>query len=384
MGSQSAAMLALAERELADGKEIITAECAGIEAQCRIGAADGHGTGSSFPWHPNTMLGPFAAAVSTGKILKFDADMMENAIAIVTHNLGGNYQHYYTWGSSMKRIRCGIGAWSGVRAALLAKEGITGPREALEGSKGFLEAMTGRTQDGKPYFNLTSIIEGLGSRWYTLSYRSKGGACLCVSALGSPLETALAMKNQHRLKPEEIDSVMIEFAPGITLRECDWILGTELGKTPEQRLGSSGWSARWMIAEALTVGKPTIREQLRNIRPYGRYREIESLSNRISCSLNEAYYAELDRKGVYYPGQAGRVIIRLKNGRILDGQPLPYKGLNDRRAENLHTLESLAIKLGEQADAAGISKAKQDRIVEYVTNLEDEANILPLMSQIVR
>ena len=384
LGSQTAAVLAMAERELADGKEFITAECAGIEAQCRIGLNRGYGTEFPHPWHSNTTLGPFAAAAATGKILKFDPEMMENALAIATHNLGGNYQHYYGWGSSMKRIRTGIGAWSGIRAALLAREGLEGPKEALEGKGGFLEAMNGRADDGSPFFDPTLIAEGLGTAWYTPTYRSKGGACYCVSALGSALETTLMLKGTHGLRYEDVDSVTLEFPNKITLRECNWITGTELGSSPEQRLGSSGWSARWMVAEALVVGKPSIRNQLNNIRPYGMYREIGELSKRVSCRMNLEYYAELDKKGIYYPEQAGRVIIRLKNGTVLEGQPLPYMGLNDSRPENLHTFDSLSLKLEGQATTAGISKVKQLRIVDFIRNLEDQPQILTLIPQLVR
>lgn len=139
-----------------------------------------------------------------------------------------------------------------------------------------------------------------------------------------------------------------------------------------------------MVAEALVVGKPTIRNQLRNIRPYGMYREIEELSKRVTCRINRDYYAELDRRGIYYPAQAGRVILKLKNGTLLDGQPLPYKGLSDARAENLHTFDSLALKLEEQATTAGISKTKQTRIVELIRNLEEEPHLLALIPQLIR
>ena len=384
LGSQTAAALAMAERELANGKELITAECAGIETQSRIGLNHGYGSEFPYPWHSNTTLGPFAAAAATGKILGFDAETMENALAIASHNLGGNYQHYYGWGSNMKRIRCGIGAWSGVRAALLAREGLEGPKEALEGKGGFLEAMNGRADDGTPLFDPRLISEGLGDTWYTATYRSKGGACYCVSALGSALETALMLRDTHGIRYREIESVTAEFPDKITLRECNWITGTELGATPAQRLGSSGWSARWMIAETLVAGKPTMRTQLRNIRPYGMYREIEELSEKVSCRINLEYYADLRKKGIYYPAQAGRVIIRLKNGTVLEGQPLPYKGLSDARAENLHTFDSLTQKLEDQATPAGISKTKQARIVEFIRNLEDKPQILTLIPQLLR
>mgnify|MGYP001302764119 FL=1 len=148
MGSQTAALFAIGEKTNADGKDLILAECAGIEAQCRIGRSalvrhKGVGGGGAYAWHSNTTLGPFAAAVTTGKLMRFSAEKLENAIAITTSNLGGNYQHYFTWGSSVKRARCGIGSWSGVRASLLADCGITGPSASIEGDKGWADAIVG-------------------------------------------------------------------------------------------------------------------------------------------------------------------------------------------------------------------------------------------------
>jgi 2-methylcitrate dehydratase PrpD len=384
MGSGTAALLPMAERELVDGKALIAAECAGIEAKCRIGNADGLGPRDAHPWHSNTSLGPFAAAVVTGKLLGFDATTMEHAIAIAASTLGGNYQHYWQWGSSMKRVRCGLGAWAGVRAALLAQEGLTGPSEILEGDKGFLEAMSGRMDDGAPYFDARVISDDLGSAWYTLTYSTKSGACLSVSSSGSPLETALALKARHRFQSPDIESVTVEVNHLHGYTEMTQNLGTALGTTPTQRLGSSGWSLSWMLAETLVVGRPTIRVQLNNVRPYGRYREIEALSQKIACRVNEEYY-RTHFKDRPYPSQAGRVIIRLKDGRILDGEPVPYLGqrLSDGSV-NLHTPAQLEEKAREQATAAGISPTKQDRLIAAITHLEDQPNVLPLIANLVR
>jgi len=384
MGSQTAALLPMSETELPDGKEMLAAECAGIEVQCRIGNAGISFTRSEHPWHSNTTLGPFAAATVTGKLLGFNEEEMENALAIAGSTLGGNYQHYWNWGSSMKRVRCGLGASAGVQAALLAREGLAGSKEILEGEKGLLEILFGQSEEGIPYYDRSIISSDLGEVWYAPTFMTKSGSCLCVSSGGSALETALALKNKYGFSPEDIESVTVEVNELHTYTELAQNQATNLGSTPTQRLGSSGWSLRWMLAETLLLGRPSIRVQLGNIRPYGRYREIEELSHRIEIKVNEEYYKE-HFKGRAYPSQSGRVIIKLRNGQALDGEPLPYLGqrMSDGKV-NLHTLAQLEEKVREQADVAGISDRKQDRVVDFIRTLEDQRDILRLIPNIVR
>ena len=271
-----------------------------------------------------------------------------------------------------------------MQAALLAKEGLTGPREILEGERGLLEVLFGRAEKGTYYYDPSALNNDLGKVWYTLTYMTKSGACLCVSSGGSALETALALKMKHDFTPENIESVTVEVNELHTYTELAQNQATNLGRTPMQRLGTSGWSLRWMLAETLLLGRPTIRIQLANIRPYGRYREIEELSQKIEIKVNEEYYKE-HFKGRTYPSQSGRVIIKLKDGRILDGEPLPYLGqrMSDGTV-NLHTPSQLEEKVKEQAVVAGISKEKQDRVIEFVRTLEDQKDILKLIPSIIR
>ena len=384
MSSEFAAALALVERELPDGKEMITAVCAGIEAQARVGSANRPYGWRIYPWHTNTTLGPIAGAVAAGKILNFNEETMENAIAICTHTMGGNYQHMLGWGSSMKRIRCGIGAQAGLRAALLAREGLTGPKEALEGSKGYVETMFWRGDGQPPYGDLGLLTKDFGKLWYTPTFTSKGGGCYCVSAMGSSIEATLALKSRYGFRPEDVESVVIEFnEPGQVASNFS-NLGTMLGETPEQRLGTSGWSAQWLIAETILLGKPTIDVQLNNIRPYGRYREIEELSKKISGRGNVEYYKE-HFKGRPYPHEAGRVLITLKDGRLLDGEPIPFIGQEMSDGSIYYnTMETLKVKLAEQAPLAGISQHKQDRIIDICYHMKDQKDLLPLIANIVR
>jgi 2-methylcitrate dehydratase PrpD len=387
MGSQTAAMLAMIEREMCTGKDAITAECAGIEAFCRIGIAT-NGVGERFgphPWHSNTVLGPFSAAVTTGKILDFDAETMENAISIAAESMGGNYQHFYGWGSSMKRIRCGVGAWSGIRAALLAEEGLIGPKEALEGHQGYLEAMHGRADDGELFYDSDHITEDLGKKWYTLTYNTKGSGFPCCDTAMTPCVTAAALREQHNFRTEDIESVVVEHCSPRGPLCVGNIAGTNLGSTPIQRLGSIGWSQQWMVAMSLVLGKGGIREQLKNIRPCGRFREIEELSRKVKATVNKEYYAKHFKGRPYPSAYGGRIVIALKDGRILDHEPLPFLGCTmSDGSVNTPTFMQLREKMAEQAPLAGISKGKQDIITRTISHLEDQNDLDLMISAMVR
>jgi|GEM_PF-1862620 len=397
MGSQTAALLAVAEGLQVTGKDLILAECAGIEAQCRIGRCalvrhKGVGGGGAHPWHSNTALGPFAAAVTTAKLLGFDAEKMEHAIAIAVSNLGGNYQHYFSWGSSVKRARCGIGAWSGVRAALLAAEGLRGPEQSLEGKWGWAEAIVGRQDSGEPWFDTSLITEGFGEKWNLLSYNTKAGGCGCVTTLQCPTLTAVELKRKHPFDYKDVISVEVQFKDDYGLQQAGQNLGTQLGETPEQRLGTSGWSLQWMVAEALVVGIPGIREQLNNIRPYGKYKEIEELSTKVFGTVNPDYYREHFGSKPHHKW-GGRVIITMKDGEMLEHEPVIHPGCrmsdgDDKfsahvGAINTINMEQLAEKFRMQADIAGFTSEEQDMIMSFILTMEQQQSIHDLIAHLV-
>ena len=65
-------------------------------------------------------------------------------------------------GGTVKRIHCGWAAHGGVTAAVLAREGVTGPPTVLEGRFGFFQAYL----DGR--YDEHAMLDGLGERWELL------------------------------------------------------------------------------------------------------------------------------------------------------------------------------------------------------------------------
>jgi len=116
------------------GRDLITATALGIEVSCRLAMAPEVSSaisGMSFTFQCTT----FGAAVTAGLLMGLDAGTMRNAMGIAYSQVAGNQQTLRE-GALMTRVQQGLSAKSGALAALLARQGIDGPREVLEGRFG--------------------------------------------------------------------------------------------------------------------------------------------------------------------------------------------------------------------------------------------------------
>ena len=138
--------LAVAQERGIGGRELIAAFVAGAEVMIRIGRATKHNNeGRGF--HAPGTTGPFGGAVAVGRLLKFDADKMTNALGIAGSLACGLLEFARSGtGAMVKRLHLGRAAESGVLAASLAEEGFTGPQSVLEGPFGFLNVYCGETR----------------------------------------------------------------------------------------------------------------------------------------------------------------------------------------------------------------------------------------------
>ena len=151
------AALALGEYAQANGGRFLAAVVAAHEVQIRIALAcaphliqRGH--------HPPVAIGPFGAAAAGVILMNFDAAKALNALAIAGSHSAGLVE-YVNSGGSAKRIHSAIPTAAGVRAALFAEAGITGPASILEGEKGFCKVFAGQ-------YDLAQITDGLGTNYH--------------------------------------------------------------------------------------------------------------------------------------------------------------------------------------------------------------------------
>ncbi|WP_170984941.1 MmgE/PrpD family protein [Roseomonas sp. AR75] len=185
-----AALAAAEARGGLDGATFLTAVALGVELHCRLGLAAHNSLGKG--WHPTTALGHLAGAAAAGKALLLDSGGLLSALGIAQAQLGGSAQGLFEQALT-KRMGPGFAARSGVLSAVLARAGIAGPKQPLEGRAG-LAALHERGE-----FDADSLLAGWGERWEAMNVSMKPFPCCRCSH--STIQVALALRAEG-LRPE--------------------------------------------------------------------------------------------------------------------------------------------------------------------------------------
>ena len=130
----------VAERVGASGRDLIAAIVAGYEVQIRFQDACVVGTRGWF----SGMYLEFSVPLAVGKLLGLDIDRLTHALAIsVSHGntLGAMSGAHIT---ASKSIADGMVSATAIVSALMARNGLEGPEDIVEGESGFAAAIAER------------------------------------------------------------------------------------------------------------------------------------------------------------------------------------------------------------------------------------------------
>ncbi|MDR1396925.1 MAG: MmgE/PrpD family protein [Desulfarculales bacterium] len=195
------AVLAMAERYGASGKEVITAYALGSELMIRLGAAF---LGQTYyqGFHPTGTVGGGGAAIGAGKIIGLPAKKLEMAQSLA-QGMAAGLLEWKAQGSWSKRTNAGHAAMTGVLSAQLAREGYIAPTTIYEGDDGFIRAYSYKDQ-----YDLNVITDRLGSYW-ELEYNSiKPHACCRFSC--PIVDAGLDVRRKYSPKIEDIEDVLVK------------------------------------------------------------------------------------------------------------------------------------------------------------------------------
>ena len=118
------------------GKELINAIVAGYDVAQRVTeGSGGYRAHNDLGWHSSGTCGSFGAAAGAAKVLGLERERYADALGIAGTFTGGIWA-FLADGAMTKRFHPGKAAETGVSAALLAREGMTGPRQVLEAEWG--------------------------------------------------------------------------------------------------------------------------------------------------------------------------------------------------------------------------------------------------------
>lgn len=147
---------ALAAAELVggcSGKELLTALTTGTELSARLNFSTNYNG-----FDATGVCAIFASAAIAGRILGLNSEQMWNALGHAFNRSGGSFQGTID-GSIAARVLQGSASQGGIMCAQLAKRGITGPRNFLEGVYGYFHLYAGDKYDPE------AIIGELGTRY---------------------------------------------------------------------------------------------------------------------------------------------------------------------------------------------------------------------------
>ncbi|MFC1933128.1 MmgE/PrpD family protein [Chloroflexota bacterium] len=209
--------VAVAEREHAGGKELITALLLGDDIASRLIAAS---IPQLKPWDNTGTVNKFGATAIAGKLRGLDEQQLLNAFGTVINQLAGSYQ-CVTDGTHSFKLPHGLSARDGIISAELAKKGWTGVKDPLLSECGYFALYC---QSSKPEI----LTKELGKKFYADSGHKTYPSC---GRIQSAINSALELVREHDMKTEDIDEVIVNVSP----EQVDSTAGQpfELGGSPQ-------------------------------------------------------------------------------------------------------------------------------------------------------
>lgn len=310
------AVFALADKLGSTQEDVLTALAAGYEAFIRISSAAMPGM-VKHGFHSTGMAGTLACAAACAKLYHLDAQGIEDAIALAT-TLSGGLLSYGDSRPAIKPLNPGKAAENGIFAAMLAKEGVQGPTEALEGPNGWFHAVTDEADETMLKGSDHLLLHDCYFKLYPSCRHTHCGIEAAVNLSG-------------RIKPEEIEKVNVYIYPNAIK-----LAGIKYPKDQDE--------TKFSIYYTLACGLKNGSYGTKDMDPLDLSDGIRRIIDRTELIPDESM--EDRSRGI----RGARMEIILKNGEKLDETVLVPKGDPEKpltRADIIRKLEACSAGLAD-------------------------------------
>jgi len=348
------AALAPAEYRGVSGKELIVGVVIAYELEMRMCHAADPGV-REVGWH-HASLTQFVSPLVAGRMLDLSEDQLVAAVGIggASHfTLGGVVAGHLT---NMKNMADPLAVEAGVRAALLAAQGYTGPEEVFEGKEGLFEVLSNVQWDPE------AILDGLGERFLITECAFK--AFPTEALTHQPITATLELVHEHRIDPRKVKEVLVE----TTTRGAD-ILSDPSKYRPTTK-ETADHSLPYCIAVAIAKG---------NVLPSDF--EEESLKDPLAWKLLPKIKVVANPKidALFPKVKRAIVTITTNDGRSYRKQEDHAKGEPERPLSD----EELLAKFRANAQDS-IPERQQEELIQATLALEKFSNIRDYMPLLMR
>ncbi|MGQ9601667.1 MAG: MmgE/PrpD family protein [Candidatus Bipolaricaulia bacterium] len=348
------AALAPAEFKGLSGKELIVGIVIAYELEMRMCLAAHPGI-REVGWH-HASLTQFVSPIVAGRMLGLAEDQLIAAVGISGSShftLGGVVAGHLT---NMKNTADPLACEAGVRAAMLAAQGYTGPEEVFEGKEGLFQVIPNVKWEGE------ALLSGLGEKFLITECGYK--AFPTEALTHQPITATLELVKERKIDPSQVKEVLVE----TTTRGAD-ILSDPSKYRPTTK-ETADHSLPYCIAVAIAKGnvlpsdftKAALKDPL-----------VLELLPKIKVVANP----EIDR--LFPRVKRAIVTITMEDGKSFRKEEDFAKGEPERPLSD----EELLAKFRANAGAA-LTVPRQEELVEATLALEDFPDIRDYVRLLIR
>jgi 2-methylcitrate dehydratase len=221
-----------------DGKEILEAIIINYELMLRWCHAAHPGV-REIGWHHASLV-QFVSPVVAGKLYDLDLEQMVAAVGISSSShftLGGVVAGHLT---NMKNTAAPLASQAGVIAAMIAREGYSGPVEVFEGKEGVFEVI--ESVEWRPDW----VLKDLGKDFMITKCAYK--AFPTEALTHQPISAAMQVCQEHNLTAEDISEILVE----TTVRGADIL--SDPSKFKPKTKETADHSLPYVVAAAVADG----------------------------------------------------------------------------------------------------------------------------------
>lgn len=342
--------LAGAERSGAvDGRRLIEAVVAGVDVAASLGLA---ATSGLRFFRPAT-AGAFGGVAALGRLLGFDQARLVHAFSIAYAQVSGTMQAHAE-GSMLLPVQMGFNARNAVTACDLARCGVEGPVNVLEGPFGYFRLIEA---GGEP----ATVLADLGRTWRISELAHKPFPS--GRATHGIIDACLALRAGHTIAPERIAGVRAAVPP---------LVGRLVGRPfrDDMSINYARLCAAYLAARALLRGEVDASD----------YAEA---AYRDPATVRLARRVAIEPQDLADPNALTPVTVEIV---LVDGSrhAATIEVVTGNPAKPLERAAHLAkLRRAMRSGARAISDAAVERLIAAVDHLEECADVARLVDLLV-
>src|SRR5213595_2171918 len=334
------AVLAACERHNSDGAKALIGIAVGTEVLCRLSLVVPKAVHKA-GFHPTAVFGAMGAAAGVATALCLSARQIVDALGIAGSMAGGIIE-YLAEGAWTKRLHAGWAAQSGIRAALLARQGFVGPRTVFEGVHGLFHGFAHTTEG-----DYDALIGDFGTRWVTDTLAFKPYPC---GTMAQPYIDCARRLAARGIKAEDIAEIVCEVAEGTVHRLWEPLA--------DKQRPPNGYAAKFAVPYLLAagfvhggVGLGAFTEQvIRDLR-------VLALAAKVKFVI--------DPDNPYPNNYTGHIRATLRDGSVVEDRQPHLRG----GAQEPLTRQDVIDKFRLNAEHGGWSAAQSDAALKLLAGL---------------